>query len=256
MKRICIRCYQVIFSKIFSSILFFILAAINSLAQEKVTFYSEDSLKITADLYMKDYNLPFILLFHQGGSSRGEYKDIAPRLQKLEYNCLAVDLRSGDKMNYVNNETATRAQNEKKPHTYLDAQKDIKAAITYIRKTNNQPVILLGSSFSASLCLMVAKNNPKVIAVIAFSPGEYFRPEKVVKDEIAGLTQPIFISATELEDDFISQLISGIPEENRFIFTPSKGKGGHGAKMLWNSNESSDECWLELLLFFKKVRFL
>jgi hypothetical protein len=82
----------------------------NVSGQEKVSFFSDDSLKITADLYLKDYNLPFILLFHQEDASRGEYTEIATRLKKLDYNCLAVDLRAGEKMNYVQNESAERAR--------------------------------------------------------------------------------------------------------------------------------------------------
>lgn len=236
--------------------LFCFYSSFCSTAQEKVTYFSGDSLRITADLYMKDYKLPFILLFHQEGSSRGEYNEIALRLQKLEYNCLAVDLRAGEKINYVTNETAERAKISKIPHSQLDAEEDIKASIRFIRKFNLQPVVLFGSSYSASLCLMNAANNPDVCAVIAFSPGEFFRPEVVVKDAIAGITKPIFISATDLEYDFINQMVAGTPEQNRYIFRPSKGKGDHGAKMLWNSSETSDECWLELLLFFKRIRFL
>jgi hypothetical protein len=244
------------FSKNIPLYLFFFFMFVWSSAQEKVTFYSEDSLKITADLYMKDYKVPFILLFHQEGSSRGEYKEIATRLLKLEYNCLAVDLRAGDKMNYVINETAERAKVEKIPHSYFEAEEDIKASIRFIRKFNSQPVVLFGSSYSASLCLIIAKSNPDVIAVIAFSPGEFFRPEVIVKEAITGLTQPVFISVTEPEYNYIYQMLSGVPEKNRYIFRPSKGKGDHGVKMLGESNESSDECWLELLLFFKRIRFL
>jgi hypothetical protein len=113
------------------------------LAQQKVSFYSDDSLKITADLYLKDYSFPFILLFHQGNSSRGEYSEIAMRLMKMDYNCLAVDLRTGDKMNYVHNETAARAKTGNYPHSYLDATLDILATLKYIKKFNNKKPILL-----------------------------------------------------------------------------------------------------------------
>jgi pimeloyl-ACP methyl ester carboxylesterase len=224
-------------------------------AQQKVTFLAEDGLKITADLYLKDYELPFILLFHQGESSRGEYNEIAARLLKLEYNCLAVDLRSGEKMNYIANETAARAKAENIPHAYLDAIKDIKAAILYVQKFNKKPVILFGSSYSASLCLVIAPNNKNVKAVVAFSPGEFFRPELIVKDKISGLDKPVFISSSDIEYEYIEQMFSEVPDSLKFIYRPPKGKGTHGAKALWKSSDSSDECWLELMLFFKKIRY-
>jgi len=223
--------------------------------QQKVTFQAEDGLKVTADLYMKNYQLPFILLFHQGESSRGEYTEIAARLLKLDYNCLAVDLRAGEKMNYITNETAERAKVQNIPASYLDSQKDIRASIDYVLKYNNKPVILFGSSYSASLSLMIAKGNDRVRAVIAFSPGEFFRPEVVVKDAISGLNKPVFVSASDIEYEYIEEMLSGLPSENMFIYRPGSGKGVHGAKALWSSTDSSSECWLELMLFFKRIRY-
>jgi hypothetical protein len=102
---------------------------------------------------------------------------------------------------------------------------------------------------------MVAANNPDIKAVIAFSPGEFFRPEVTVRDSISGLRIPLFIYATHMELEFIQQMLSGIPDSYKRIFTPLKGKGEHGAKSLWRTSDSSDECWLELLLFFKKIRY-
>ena len=61
------------------------------------------------NIYLKDYNYPFILFFHQEGSSRGEYAGIAKKFFNLNYNCLAVDLRYGGESNYIKNETCERA---------------------------------------------------------------------------------------------------------------------------------------------------
>lgn len=232
-----------------------LLITMNSHAQQVVTFPAADGLKITADLYLKDYQLPFILLFHQGESSRGEYSEIAVRLLKLNYNCLAVDLRSGEKMNFITNETAKRAKEENIPHGYLDTRQDIEAAMKYILKYNKKPVILFGSSYSASLSLVIARGNDDVKAVIAFSPGEFFRPEIIVKNAISGLSKPVFIASSDIEYEYIEEMVSGVSEANKYMYHPPKGKGVHGAKALWNSSESSDECWLELLLFFKRIRY-
>lgn len=232
-----------------------LLVSLNIFAQQKVTFQAEDGLKITADLYLKDYQLPFILLFHQGESSRGEYNEIAARLLKLEYNCLAIDLRAGEKMNFISNETASRAKENNFPHTCLDARRDIEAAMLYVQKYNKKPVILFGSSYSASLSLIIARNKDNVKAVIAFSPGEFFRPEITVKDAITGLTKPIFVSTSNIEYQYIEEMLSGVPDSNKHIYHPPEGKGVHGAKALWSTNESSDECWLELMLFFKQIRY-
>ena len=224
-------------------------------AQQIVTFQARDGLKITADLYLRDNQLPFILLFHQGESSRGEFNEIAARLLKLDYNCLAVDLRSGEKMNYITNETASRAKAENKPHTYMDAKQDMEAAMEFVRKFNQKQVILFGSSYSASLCLILARSNENVKAVIAFSPGEFFRPEVTVKNAISGLAQPVFISTSDIEHKYVEEMLSEVPDLNKYIYRPPTGEGVHGAKALWDSNEFSDECWFELLLFFKRIRY-
>ncbi|HBH47111.1 MAG TPA: hypothetical protein DDX98_00630 [Bacteroidales bacterium] len=227
---------------------------IHATSQDKVSFHAEDGLKITADLYLIDFSEPFILLFHQAESSRGEYNDIAPRLNKLGYNCLAVDLRSGQKSNYVKNETALRASRQNISSRFIDSQKDIEAAINYVLKYNQKPVILFGSSYSASLALIMASNNPRVSSVIAFSPGEYFRPEVIVQEEISELNQPVFIAASEIEYPYVKEITSAVVSSKKMLFKPSQSRGVHGAKALWETNEGNSEYWLVLSQFFKVLR--
>ena len=78
---------------------------------ETVTFPSEDGLLMTADVYAPYENgeAPVVVLFHQAGWSRGEYAEIAPWLNTLGYNSMAVDQRSGETVGGVDNETARRA---------------------------------------------------------------------------------------------------------------------------------------------------
>jgi dienelactone hydrolase len=237
--------------------LFFVLLlvcqALASISQEKVTFYASDSLKITADLYYLGNDYPFILLFHQAESSRGEYKLIAPKLKNMGFNCLAVDLRSGRKSNYVKNETADRARQKKIPSKYIDSQQDINAAIEYVKKYNRKAVILFGSSYSASLVLLKAAKTSNIRAVVAFSPGEYFQPELEVKPHLKNIDIPVFIASSELEYNYIVDLASGIDEKRKTIYKPQKGRGVHGAKALWEENPDSKECWFQLSFFFDKL---
>ena len=222
-----------------------------TLAQKKVSFLASDGLLVTADLYLTNKSLPFILLFHQTDASRGEYLEIAPKLQNLNYNCLAVDLRSGSKMNYVINETAKRARERNLSVTHYDAVKDMEAAIRYIREYNHQGIVLFGSSYSASLSLYLASKHSNVEAVVAFSPGEYFRPALILEDHLGNILQPVFVTSTKLEYNYVFNLVKSIPEENLQIYKP-KTKSLHGAKALWKENAESEAYWLELLLFFKR----
>lgn len=231
------------------------LLSISSFGQgmkEKVTFMAEDSLEITADRYLANQEYPYILLFHQAGSSRGEFKEIAEKFLKLRYNCLAVDLRSGDNSNYISNETAQKAGGQFSSVRLLDASLDIKAAIDYAWGLNPKEVILLGSSYSASLAILEGKNNPKVKAVIAFSPGEYFGDDLRMEEALDTLSRPLFIAATDREAPYINQMMSHIPEESYTLFYPKQG-GVHGARALWEDNPTKDEYWLSLLLFINNL---
>ena len=88
----------------------FIISFFISSGFKTVHYKSKDGIQITADLYMSHKtSAPFIVLFHQARWSRGEYREIAPKLNKMGFNCLAVDQRSGDAVNGVENETKKSA---------------------------------------------------------------------------------------------------------------------------------------------------
>ncbi len=227
----------------------------NVSAQRKISFVAADKLVVTADLYLYDTGAPYILLFHQESGSRGEYKEIAPKLSKMGFNCLAVDLRNGKECNFVQNETAVQAAQNNIPATFLDCEKDIAAAIDYVAKTAiKNKCILFGSSFSASLAMQTANRNNRVTAVIAFSPGEYFAPALMIKDKIADFDKLLFAASTKREYSFMKDLVKEIPQQNITTFQPSSGDGVHGAPALWNSNSSSGEYWMSLMMFVKKVK--
>ncbi len=224
-----------------------------TMGQKQVTFLSADSLLITADQYIAGKDLPYIVFFHQAGSSRGEYKHIAPRFLKMGYNALSVDLRAGKESNYIQNQTAARAIEEYKVREMLDAQQDIRAAVNYaLEISNNKPLVIFGSSYSASLVLEEASNDSLISAVIAFSPGEYFRGHSV-KDSIEGLSIPYFVAGSQREKTYITELLSLTDSPRGTIFIPEDGSGKHGASALWRTNKNSSEYWLALVMFVKSL---
>jgi pimeloyl-ACP methyl ester carboxylesterase len=231
-----------------------LFTAMNAFAQQKLVFIAADSVAVTADFYRSEKPTdPYILFFHQAGSCRGEYLEIAPKLRKLGYNCLAVDLRYGDSEGFVKNETALSAKELGLNPQPVDSKTDMLAAINFAYNRNHKPLILFGSSYSASLCLMIAAHESKVEAVIAFSPGEFFEPGISVKYEIAGLNKPAFIASTRTEIPYVKELIQDLNSDQITLISPKKGNGVHGAKALWMKSESSDEYWLSLMLFFRQL---
>lgn len=224
-----------------------------SFGQKRVFFQAADGLEITADLYEQEETNPYILLFHQIGSSRGEYHEIAGRLTKFGFNCLAVDLRFGEEESYVQNETAQKAKEFSISNHMIDCSKDIEAAIEYAYEKSSKNVVLFGSSFSASLCLIIGKNHPNVQAVIAFSPGEFFQEDFNVNELLADYSKLVFAAGMKREEPYLIEMLALIPDDKKTIFVPATSEGEYGAKALWESNSSSFEYWLGLLVFFKSI---
>jgi pimeloyl-ACP methyl ester carboxylesterase len=237
------------------SAFFILLCCVSGMAkgQEAVYFFAGDGLKIRGDLYLRDYKLPFIILCHQAGSNRSEFYDIAPRLLNLNYNCLAMDLRAGAKTGYTENETALKALIENRPKEMLDARTDLLAAIDYVHRVNSHPVILFGSSYSASLCLLTARDNPRVRAVVALSPGEYFQPGINMAEEIGGIDKPLFICGSQSEFVYLQKMTIHLAPDSFTLFMPAQGRGEHGTRALTDKGTTSGEYWFALMLFFKKV---
>ena len=225
-----------------------------SFAQETITFKASDGLTITADEYINGDNFRYVLLFHQAGYSRGEYKETENIFGKIGYNCLAVDLRSGREVNFVDDETAKLAKEKGLSTLYTDAEPDMIAAINYVYEKTHKQVVLVGSSYSASLVLKVAKNNPKVIAVIAFSPGEYLSGLSL-KDYLSGFDKPVFATATKREFPKVVELLSNVPSEQKTLFKPGKDKRGiHGSRILWENSDSYRDVRFDLLRFLTKYK--
>ncbi len=229
-----------------------------AITPEQIVFPSDDGLKITADLYMKyPEKAPFILLFHRAGWSRGEYRQIAPKLVEKGFNCMAVDLRSGYRVNDIVNETAKRARYKGLGIQFLDAYQDMEAALRHARsRWAKGRVILWGSSYSASLALMLAAHSPgQVDGVIAFSPGEYFvrfgKSGTLVRDSVSNLYLPVFFSSAGSEMKLWISIFEAIPSREKVYFLP-KTPGAHGAEALWEETDGSQEYWQAVNRFLER----
>ncbi len=235
------------------SLLSLVLSSFSAAKVTTISFTAADGLEVTADEYITDISFPYILLFHEQGSSRGEFQQIAQRMSKMDYNCLAVDTRNGGKNNFVSNETAKRCRESRCLTGIENIESDMLAAIEYASAKSTRPVILFGSGANGSLCLKMARTNDQVRAVVALSPGEYFLPAVSIQDTIADLQKPVFITSTTAEFPFVSRLASGVNENYLSLFEPQLGDGGRGSAALTPENQYNSEYWLALLLFFKDL---
>ena len=238
-------------SRFFLPVLLFI--ANIAQGQLKVNFPSADGVNITADWYPENSESQTILLCHQNGFSRGEYVQTAAKLNKLGFNCLAVDLRKGKEVNGVVNETAKDAAQKNKGVTFTDAEQDMVAALDWLFEKYHRRVIVFGSSYSASLALKLAKENDHVFAAIAFSPGEYFDEKNFIAKSVAGLKKPVFLTSSREEAPEVTELSKDIISLVKVQYIP-KSAGDHGSKVLWDSMPENQNYWAGLISFLNRVK--
>ena len=220
-----------------------------------ITFPSIDSLTISANYYEADPNAPIIVLCHQARFNKFEYAGIAPRLNKMGFNCLAIDQRSGGPISVYQNETMNRALKENRSIDYLDAEKDIISAVKWAYIKSKRPVILWGSSYSSTLALYVAMSNNQVGAVIAFSPGNYFSEVKGnLKEMLPNYNNPMFITSTKYENIHVKQFMSNvILKDKQIVFAPET-EGYHGSQALWVGQPEGDQYWVAITNFLNLIR--
>ncbi|MDH7444838.1 alpha/beta hydrolase [Aquimarina sp. 2201CG14-23] len=231
-----------------------LLLTVSIYGQKTIDFPSKDGLVITADVYDTKDSDQFIILFHQAGWSRGEYLEIAPKLNSLGYNCMAVDQRSGGAVNGVKNKTKALAQKQGKQTEFVDAFQDIEAAVDYVKKTYNpKKIIIWGSSYSSALVLKYAGDNPEAVqGVLSFAPGEYFGKKGFITKSAANIKVPVFITSAQNEKKNWSGIYEAIPEGKKQSFLPET-KGNHGSRALWDKFSDSDAYWVAVKGFLKTI---
>lgn len=216
----------------------------------EVDFAAADGLVVNGNLYEARADRPVILLCHQAGYNRVEYLDIAPKLNELGYNCLAIDQRSGGSFAGEPNNTAQRASDKGLKPSMFDAAQDLEAAIDYLNKKYQKKVIVWGSSYSSSLALLNGVANNKVQAVIAFSPGDYFGKDASSLSEVfPKMNKPFFVTSSKAEAVTLKALIGNLElKKNQTQFIP-QSDGFHGSKALWIGQEGAEEYWTALSAF-------
>ena len=207
-----------------------------------ITFLSKDSVLITADTYFLNDIEPTVLLCHQAGFSRGEYIETAKKINKLGFSCMAIDQRSGKEVNGIINQTAIDADSKFMNVGYTGAKRDLEAAIDYLYELNgNEPIILVGSSYSASLALWLGSENKKIKAVAAFSPGEYLKNMNLA-DTIKQLQIPTFVTSSKREIIPVKKLMRFVKPKYITHFKPDV-EGIHGSRAIWDSTEGHEAYW-------------
>jgi len=208
-----------------------VIGAVPVKAQEPVSFTTSDGITVYGDYYAgPDARGPVILAFHQADFNRLEYREIAPRLVKDGFSVLAIDQRSGGDYGGEDNRTAKES---KAFWTYTDALPDLEATLEWARaKHPKSKIIAWGSSYSASLVIVLAAKNHDVVGVMAFSPGEYFDGRPSVSAAASKVTVPAFITSAGGKEVGVARMIfEALASSDKMQFVP-EGFGVHGSSAL------------------------
>jgi dienelactone hydrolase len=225
---------------------------VRAMSTEPVALTAADGVKIAGVYTSADRPKGLILLFHQAGSGKDEYLTIAPRLATWGYSSLRIDQRAGGDL-FGGNETVKVLG---KSADYLAAKQDLEAALAWAQD-KKLPVILWGSSYSASLVFLLAAEHPgQVKAVMAFSPGEYFDDKTLVAKAAARVKAPVFATSAQdgHEIDATRDILAAVPGTNKEQFVPKQG-GVHGASTLLRAKnkDGAEPAWAAVIAFLGKV---
>lgn len=226
---------------------------------------SKDGLPLTADIYPgASASAPMILLFHQAGSSRGEYRKIAPRLRAKGYNCLALDARSGNGVRWgVTNVTSAHALRRKLDRSYLAARQDLERSVAWVREMQfTGPLVIWGSSYSAALVLLMAQpdaDGKKIHGVLAFSPGEYLGKKGLVTRAVPRIQVPIFMTCARAEAKrTLAPFVKLMKNPQSGFFLPNTGRHGSSILTMTQAKEQAmrkdaSETWTRVFGFLALV---
>lgn len=218
---------------------------------ERVTLTAADGVKVFGTLVRADRPKALILLFHQAGSSHDEYATIMPRLAKAGYSSLAIDQRSGGNL-FGTNETAKALG---RTADYLEARPDLQAALDWAR-TQKLPIILWGSSYSSALIFPLAADDPRgIVALLSFSPGEYFDQDKqMIRRAAAKIDVPVFIASTKDERGDADPIMTALPKNPADVrFVPEHGVHGSSTLIPKRNPTGAEENWHAVLAFLERV---
>ncbi|CAN5294949.1 hypothetical protein BH10PSE15_BH10PSE15_17010 [soil metagenome] len=219
-------------------------------ARRDVTLTAADGVKVFATEYRADRPRATILLFHHAGSGRGEYAEIGPRLARAGYDALAIDQRSGGDL-YGGNATVTALG---KSPTYLEAMPDLQAAVAWAR-VQKRPIVVWGSSYSASLVFPLAAKNRDIKAVLAFSPGEYFDDETLVARAAAHLAIPVYVTSASSDKEVAKgrAIAVAVPGGLATQVVPKTGVHGSSTLNVAKNPGGAADNWAAVLAFLRKV---
>lgn len=163
------------------------------------TFASSDGAALAGDLYLAaDPSAPAVVVLHRLEADRSELAPLVLRLAsaKKRFTVLTFDLRGHG---------ASKAPPKAKADDVSHFHQDVRAAIAHVLEKSSDKtrgVVLVGSSFGATLAAKVAYSEPKVTALALVSPGAAIRGIDLYRPYAEVRNLPTFFATAK--DDTVS----------------------------------------------------
>ena len=142
------------------------------LSVDELELVTSDGITLYAYQHLVDDagDRPLVLLFHQGASNaRAEYGPLLPQVVDAGFDVVMVDQRrGGSRFGGINRTVEALGDRE---FSYCDTYADVEAVLAHARTLTDAPVVVWGSSYSATMVLKLAAERPgEIDRVLSFSP--------------------------------------------------------------------------------------
>ncbi|MDR0953167.1 MAG: alpha/beta hydrolase [Elusimicrobiota bacterium] len=173
---------------------FFMFLAMPLLAEEKVSLTTEDRWKIAA-LYQQTTNGVSVILLHDLGGKKEDFKNFSNALAENGYGYLAIDLRghgASTNLNLQKNFKKTGTNNE-----FNQMVRDVNAAIAFLNNkgVKNENIFLLGAGLGANVAAKSLIFNTNIAGVLLLTPSLKTR-DVLTMSGIKIFKKPVFIAVS------------------------------------------------------------
>jgi esterase/lipase len=208
-------------------------------AMQKVSFTTEDGIKISAN-YWPSKSDKGVVLLHMLGRTKETWASFPEKLNKAGFNAIAIDMRGHGESKGRDFRSFTTQQ-------WINALKDIKAAKEFLAKkgVDANSTYLIGGSIGANLSLNYAAQDNSIKKIVLLSPGLDYRGV-ITMPSMQKYNGAVFLAASS-EDvqsfDGTKQLY-GLAKGGKEI--KEFDNAGHGTNMLGKNNLDEDIiAWLK-----------
>ena len=140
-------------------------------------FLTEDKVEIKGNLYTPSNpslkQNRSVLLLHMMTSTKESFSGFAGKLRDLNYFVLAIDLRGHGES--INQEGMILDSNIFEQKDHQKSIKDVKAAVSFLRKKNIPPFAIVGASIGANLALLYQSSDNQISKTVLLSAGLDYR---------------------------------------------------------------------------------